>query len=285
MGSRMKPSSDISRLLEIMAALRNPDTGCPWDQEQDFASITPYTLEEAYEVVDAIERGDFADLKDELGDLLLQVVFHAQMAAEKGLFAFPDVVEAITRKLIRRHPHVFGTAQDLSPGEVKALWDEIKQEEKAERRLSREKLGLQADDHQTGFLGGIPPALPALTRAQKLTAKAAKVGFDWPETAQVVDKIHEELEEVKEASSSGERDRIEDEIGDLLFSVTNLARHYGIDPEAALRRTNSKFERRFRSVESALQRQAKSLEDASLDEMERLWVEAKVAERKSDSSL
>ncbi|GEO16869.1 nucleoside triphosphate pyrophosphohydrolase [Microvirga aerophila] len=279
----MKPSSDITRLLEIMAALRNPNTGCPWDQEQDFASITPYTLEEAYEVVDAIERGDFTDLKDELGDLLLQVVFHAQMAAEKGLFAFPDVVEAITRKLIRRHPHVFGEAQDLSPAEVKALWDEIKQEEKAERRLSREKLGLPTDDQQTGFLDGIPPALPALTRAQKLTTKAAKVGFDWPETAQVIDKIHEELEEVKDASSSGEKDRIEDEIGDLLFSVTNLARHYGIDPEAALRRTNSKFERRFRSVESALQRQEKSLEGASLDEMERLWVEAKLAERKPGS--
>ncbi len=283
MGSRMKPSSDISRLLEIMAALRNPDTGCPWDQEQDFASITPYTLEEAYEVVDAIERGDFADLKDELGDLLLQVVFHAQMAAEKGLFAFPDVVEAITKKLIRRHPHVFGEAQNLSPAEVKALWDEIKQEEKAERRLSRERLGLSTEDHQKGFLGGIPPALPALTRAQKLTTKAAKVGFDWPETTQVIDKIHEELEEVKDASSSGDRDKIEDEIGDLLFSVTNLARHYGIDPEAALRRTNSKFERRFRSVESALQRQDKSLNDASLDEMERLWVEAKVAERKPGS--
>jgi ATP diphosphatase len=280
----MKPSSDISRLLEIMAALRNPDTGCPWDQEQDFASIAPYTLEEAYEVVDTIERGDFADLKDELGDLLLQVVFHAQMAAEKGLFAFPDVVEAITRKLIRRHPHVFGDARDLSPAEVKSLWDEIKQEEKAERRLVREKLGLSASDRHLGFLDGIPSALPALTRAQKLTTKAAKVGFDWPETAQVIDKIHEELEEVKDASSSGARDRIEDEIGDLLFSVTNLARHYGIDPEAALRRTNAKFERRFRSVENALRREETSLEEASLDQMERLWVEAKTAERKPGTS-
>jgi ATP diphosphatase len=275
----MKPSSDLSRLLEIMAALRNPDTGCPWDQEQDFASIAPYTIEEAYEVVDAIERGDFADVKDELGDLLLQVVFHSQMAAEKGLFAFPDVVEAITTKLIRRHPHVFGDAGDLSPEEVKILWDEIKQDEKARRREDRERMGLMPEAHETGFLSGIPTGLPALTRAQKLTMKAAKVGFDWPESAQVIDKIHEELEEVKEAASSGDRSRIEDEIGDLLFSVTNLARHYGIDSETALRRTNAKFERRFRSVENALKGQKKSLEQASLEEMEKLWVEAKMTER------
>lgn len=275
----MKPSSDIARLIEIMAALRTPDTGCPWDLEQDFGSIAPYTLEEAYEVVDAIERGDLADLRDELGDLLLQVVFHARMAEEQGAFAFPDVVEAITKKLIRRHPHVFGSTKDLSPEQVKALWDSIKSEEKAQRRLEREKLGLPAESHEAGFLGGIPTALPALTRAQKLTTKAAKVGFDWPEADQAIDKIHEELEEVKEASSSGERDRIEDEIGDLLFSVTNLARHYGIDPESALRRTNAKFERRFGSVEQALKRQGRGLNDASLQEMEELWVLAKTAER------
>jgi nucleoside triphosphate diphosphatase len=275
----MKPSSDITRLIEIMAALRTPNTGCPWDQEQDFASIAPYTLEEAYEVVDAIERGDLADLRDELGDLLLQVVFHARMAEEQGAFAFPDVVEAITRKLIRRHPHVFGNIKELSPEQVKALWDAIKSEEKAERRAEREKLGLPPDSHETGFLGGIPTALPALTRAQKLTAKAAKVGFDWPNASQVIDKIHEELEEVKEASSSGERDRIEDEIGDLLFSVTNLARHYGIDPESALRRTNTKFERRFGSIEQAIKRQGRDLNEASLEEMEKLWVQAKTAER------
>jgi ATP diphosphatase len=275
----MKPSPDIARLLEIMAALRTPVTGCPWDLEQDFASIAPYTLEEAYEVVDAIERGDMADLKDELGDLLLQVVFHARMAEEQGAFAFPDVVEAITRKLVRRHPHVFGDARDLSPGEVKNLWDEIKREEKAERRAARGAMGLPAEAHEAGVLGGVPAALPALTRAQKLTAKAAKVGFDWPDAMQVIEKIHEELEEVKEASSSGERDRIEDEIGDLLFSVTNLARHFGIDPERALRRTNAKFERRFTSVERALRDQGRSLDEASLDEMEELWVEAKHAER------
>lgn len=280
----MKPSSDISRLLEIMAALRTPETGCPWDLEQDFTSIAPYTLEEAYEVVDAIERGDLADLRDELGDLLLQVVFHARMAEEQGAFAFPDVVEAITKKLIRRHPHVFGSIKELSPEEVKSLWDTIKGEEKAERRAARETMGLDLEAHEAGFLGGIPTALPALTRAQKLTAKAAKVGFDWPESVQVIDKIHEELEEVKEASSSGDRDRIEDEIGDLLFSVTNLARHFGIDPERALRRTNAKFERRFKAIETALGQQDRRLDEASLDEMETLWVAAKTAEREPGRS-
>ncbi len=275
----MKPSSDIARLLEIMAALRTPETGCPWDLEQDFASIAPYTLEEAYEVVDAIERGDLADLRDELGDLLLQVVFHARMAEEQGAFAFPDVVEAITRKLIRRHPHVFGETGTLAPEQVRALWDEIKREEKAERRLAREAMGLPSETREAGFLGGVPTALPALTRAQKLTAKAAKVGFDWPDPDQVIEKIHEELEEVKEASSTGNRDRIEDEIGDLLFSVTNLARHFGIDPETALRRTNAKFERRFGAIEQALEKQGRQLNDASLEEMEELWVEAKLAER------
>ena len=280
----MNPSSNIGRLLQIMAALRTPVTGCPWDLEQDFASIAPFTLEEAYEVVDAIERGDLADLKDELGDLLLQVVFHARMAEEQGAFAFPDVVEAITRKLLRRHPHVFGDTRNLSPEEVKNLWDEIKREEKAQRRAARDAMGLSAEAGDGGFLAGIPTALPALTRAQKLTAKAAKVGFDWPDAVQVIEKIHEELEEVKEASSSGERDRIEDEIGDLLFSVTNLARHFGIDPERALRRTNAKFERRFTSVERALRNQGRSLDEASLDEMEKLWVHAKQAEREPGAS-
>jgi len=281
----MKPSTDITRLIEIMAALRTPETGCPWDLEQDFASIAPYTLEEAYEVVDAIERGDLADLRDELGDLLLQVVFHARMAEEQGAFAFPDVVEAITRKLVRRHPHVFGDIKDLSPEDVKSLWDRIKSEEKAERRADREAMGDLPEAHEAGFLGGVPTALPALTRAQKLTSKAAKVGFDWPEATQVIDKIHEELEEVKDASSSGDRDRIEDEIGDLLFSVTNLARHFGIDSERALRRTNAKFERRFKAIERALEAQERSLGEASLDEMERLWVAAKLAERKSGPAL
>ncbi len=274
----MTPSSDISRLLEIMAALRTPGTGCPWDLEQTFASITPYTIEEAYEVADAIDRGDLVDLRDELGDLLLQVVFHAQMAREQGAFEFGDVVEAITTKLIRRHPHVFGEARNLSPAEVKHLWDDIKGAEKDERRERRQALGAPTEPLE-GFLGGIPSALPALTRAQKLTVKAAKVGFDWPETAQVVEKIHEELEEVAEAALSEDRNRLEDEIGDVLFAVANLARHHGIDPETALRRTNAKFERRFGSVERALAAEGKTLDEADLDTMEALWVAAKNAER------
>jgi ATP diphosphatase len=279
----MVPSRDIQRLLDLMAALRTPGTGCPWDLEQDFASIATYTLEEAYEVVDAIERGDMVDLRDELGDLLLQVVFHACMAEQQGHFAFGDVVEAITRKLIRRHPHVFGDARDLTPEEVKKLWDEIKQAEKAERRAERMKADVdQERDSDRGFLSGIPTALPALTRAAKLTAKAAKVGFDWPDPEQVIDKIHEELEEVKEAAAAFERDKVEDEIGDLLFAVTNLARHYNIDPEAALRRTNAKFARRFREIETTLHREGRTLEEADLDEMERLWGEAKAREREKN---
>ncbi|WP_210482972.1 nucleoside triphosphate pyrophosphohydrolase [Microvirga antarctica] len=274
----MTLSSDIARLLEIMAALRTPGTGCPWDLDQTFESITPYTIEEAYEVVDAIQRGDLSDLRDELGDLLLQVVFHAQMAGEQGVFDFGDVVEAITGKLIRRHPHVFGTTRDLSAGEVKTLWDEIKLAEKRDRRETRERLGAPPEPGET-FLGGIPTALPALTRAQKLTAKAAKVGFDWPDPGQVVDKIQEELAEVADAAASGQRDRVEDEIGDLLFAAANLARHYDIDPETALRRTNAKFERRFGFIETALGHRGESLSQASLETMEELWMEAKLAER------
>jgi nucleoside triphosphate diphosphatase len=274
----MLPSRDIHRLLEIMAALRTPGTGCPWDLDQNFASIAPYTLEEAYEVVDAIERGDLVDLKDELGDLLLQVVFHARMAEEQGAFAFGDVVEAITRKLVRRHPHVFGQTRDLSPEAVKALWEEIKQAEKQERRIARTQAG--AVEREEGrFLAGIPSALPALVRADKLTTKAAKVGFDWPDAAQVIDKIKEEIAEVEDAGRSGDHDRIEDELGDLLFAVANLARHHGVDPESALRRTNAKFERRFASIESALKDQGRSLNDAGLEEMEELWLAAKLDER------
>jgi nucleoside triphosphate diphosphatase len=282
----MTPSADIQRLLEIMAALRTPGTGCPWDLEQDFRSIAPYTLEEAYEVVDAIERGDLADLQDELGDLLLQVAFHARMAEERGAFAFGDVVDAITRKLIRRHPHVFGEGRDLAPDEVKVLWDSIKRQEKADRAAARVEGGRDAPGEpgtepgsEPGFLGGIPTGLPALTRAHKLTARAAKVGFDWPDANQVVDKVREELREVEDAVASGDGDKIEDEVGDLLFAVTNLARHLRVDPEAALRRTNLKFERRFHAIETALEAQGRTLEEASLDEMERLWVEAKVNER------
>jgi len=273
----MTPSTDIHRLLDIMAALRDPESGCPWDVRQTFETIAAYTIEEAYEVVDAIRRQDLVDLKDELGDLLLQVVFHARMAEEQGRFSFADVVEAVTRKLIRRHPHVFGDAGHLPVEEVNRLWDRIKQEEREERLAARVAAGIVVEE--PGFLGGIAEALPALARAQKLTARAAKVGFDWPETGQVVAKIHEELEEVREAAEANDPDRLEDEVGDLLFAATNLARHHGIDPEKALRRTNAKFERRFKAIEDGLARAGSSLDRASLDEMERLWVEAKGRDR------
>jgi ATP diphosphatase len=273
----MTPSRDIDGLLRIMAALRTPGSGCPWDLEQDFASIAPYTIEEAYEVADAIQRGDLTDLKDELGDLLLQVVFHARIAEEQGAFAFPDVVEAITRKLIRRHPHVFGEARDLAPDAVKKLWAEIKAQEKAERRQARHKAGLPAETK--GHLTDVPVALPGLSRAMKLTAKAAQVGFDWPEASQVLGKVEEELRETAEATSSGDPEKIEDEIGDLLFAVANLARHHGVDPEAALRRTNEKVLRRFGFVEEALAGENRHPRDATLAEMEALWVAAKEKER------
>jgi ATP diphosphatase len=274
----MKPSSDINRLIEIMAALRTPGTGCPWDLEQTLETIVPYTIEEAYEVADAIERRDLLDLRDELGDLLLQVVFHARMAEEQGVFGFGAVVEAITTKLVRRHPHVFGEARDLSPQDVKGLWDEIKQAEKAERR--RERGTSEEHESPPRLLHGIAKALPALARADKLTRVAAKVGFDWPDTGQVLDKIREELDETEEAIVSRDRDRIEDEIGDLLFAVANLARHCGVDPEMALRGTNAKFERRFAAIEDGLATTGKQLGEASLDEMDELWVAAKRAESK-----
>ena len=270
----MVPSREIERLIEIMAALRRPGSGCPWDLEQTFRTVAPYTIEEAYEVADAIERGNLDDLRDELGDLLLQVVFHARMAEEAGAFAFGDVVEAITAKLVRRHPHVFGEARDLSPDEVKGVWDAIKAAERSARaRASRDAAV------RPGLLDGIAQALPALIRAEKLTRKAATVGFDWPETAQVVDKIHEEIAEVADAVAGGEPERIEDEVGDLLFAVANLARHLKVDAEGALRRANAKFERRFGAIERDLADRGRSLNEASLEEMEQLWSEAKVAER------
>jgi ATP diphosphatase len=271
----MTLAAGIERLLEIMAALRTPSTGCPWDLEQSFETIVPYTLEEAYEVADAVQRGDLEDLKDELGDLLLQVVFHARMAEERGAFAFPDVVEAITSKLIRRHPHVFGKARNLPPAEVKRLWEEIKRAEKAERQARS-----TSENGNTGLLADVPLALPALSRAEKLTRKAATVGFDWPDWNQVVDKIDEELEEIREAAAEGSRARIEDEVGDLLFAAANLARHFGIDAEGALRGANAKFERRFGSIETALAEEGRSPERSNLEEMERLWNEAKVREKR-----
>lgn len=269
----MKPSRDISGLLEIMAALRTPHTGCPWDLEQDFATIAPYTIEEAYEVADAIARGDLADLRDELGDLLLQVVFHARMAQEQGAFAFDDVVQAITEKMLRRHPHVFGDADAPRPDAVKGLWERIKAEEKAARAAQK---GATAPD---GALAGVPTALPAMMRAQKLQTKAGQVGFDWNDPQAVLAKIREETEEVANALARGDQAAAGQEVGDLLFAAVNLARHLDQDAEGLLRSTNRKFERRFGAVESALARQGRSPTQASLQEMDALWDAAKEAER------
>jgi ATP diphosphatase len=271
----MKPSSDIARLIEIMAALRTPGTGCPWDLEQDFAAIAPYTIEEAYEVADAIQRGDFDDLRDELGDLLLQVVFHARMAQEAGRFEFGDVVQAITEKLVRRHPHVFGDTKDLSPDAVKRLWDQIKSQEKAARAARR---GIDA---HAGALAGVPATLPALTRALKLQQKAGKVGFDWNDPHAVLAKIREEADEISAALASGDRAGAAAETGDLLFAVVNLARHLDADPETTLRATNQKFERRFAYIEDALAARGKTPEQSSLEEMDGLWNAAKAAEGKT----
>src|SRR4051812_27065661 len=234
----MQASRDIARLIEIMAALRTPGTGCPSDLEQDFASIAPYTLEEAYEVADAIARGDLGDLREELGDLLLQVVFHARMAQEQDAFDFGGVVEAITEKLIRRHPHVFGEARGLAPAEVARLWDRIKAQEQAAKPP---RPGTEA---RTGALAGVPAGLPALTRALKLQRNAGKVGFDWNDPLAVLAKIREEADEIEAELAAEQRAAAAAEVGDLLFAVVNLARHLDIDPEATLRATNTKFERR-----------------------------------------
>lgn len=259
-----------------MAALRTPVTGCPWDLEQDFASIAPYTIEEAYEVVDAITRGDLDDLKDELGDLLLQVVFHARMAEERNAFAFGDVVEAISNKMIRRHPHVFADKDGkLTPSHVKEAWDRIKAEEKAERAARRPH---QPAEHPS-LLSGVKAGQPALTRAMELQRKASTVGFDWNDPRAVLHKIREEADEIEAALDGGDADELAAETGDLLFALVNLARHVGADPEAALRGTNAKFERRFAYIERALEAQGRSLEGASLEEMDALWNEAKGAER------
>jgi nucleoside triphosphate diphosphatase len=273
----MQPSGDIRRLIEIMAALRDPVDGCPWDVQQTFASIVPFTIEEAYEVADAIERGATEDLREELGDLLLQVVFHARMAEEAGLFDFGGVVEAITAKLVRRHPHVFGDERALSPSEVKALWGRIKADEK------RAKLASTANDGQpqeagSGALDGVPLALPALSRALKLQEKAGKVGFDWNDVRAVLEKIKEEVAEVEAEMGQGSAEALSGEVGDLLFAAVNLARHLKVDPEAALRRANAKFERRFAHIETRLAEGGRTPEGASLDEMERLWAEAKARE-------
>ncbi|MBA8838725.1 nucleoside triphosphate pyrophosphohydrolase [Ochrobactrum sp. RH2CCR150] len=270
----MTPSRNIDRLLEIMAALRDPKTGCPWDVEQSFRSIMPYTLEEAYEVLDAIERDDMDDLREELGDLLLQVVFHARMAEEQGSFDFGNVVEAITHKMIRRHPHVFGDEEARSAGMAKGSWNRIKAEEKAERAERRADLGLDTHENN-GFLDDIPTNFPALVRALKLQQKAAKVGFDWSEAAPILDKISEETAELKEAMAAQDKANITEEYGDLLFAMVNLGRHLEIDAETALIAANDKFKRRFHFIEKTLDEAGNNLDSASLDEMEEIWIEAK----------
>jgi ATP diphosphatase len=272
----MLPSRDITRLIEIMAALRTPQTGCPWDLEQDFSSIAPYTIEEAYEVADAIARGDFDDLRDELGDLLLQVVYHAQMAEEEGRFAFGDVVQAITEKMIRRHPHVFGNARDLSPEAVAALWQQIKAQERAAKAASGKTAA------PSGALSGVPVTLPALTRALKLQEKAGAVGFDWNDPLAVLAKIREEADEIEAELKAGAAVDAAAEVGDLLFAVVNLARHLKADPEHILRGTNGKFERRFASIEAALARDGRTPKDATLEQMDALWDAAKDAEKAAE---
>ena len=268
----------INDLLHLMARLREPQTGCPWDLKQTYASIVPYTLEEAYEVADAIERKDFEHLPGELGDLLFQVVYYSQFGREEGRFDFAQVVDAITSKLIRRHPHVFvdgdlyGKASlgALDEAAIKQRWEEIKAQERAQKAPVPEQLSLLDD---------VPVGMPALTRAVKLQKRAAQVGFDWPDALPVVDKVREELDEVLEAMSQQDPAAIAEELGDLLFVVTNLARHLKVDPETALRAANAKFERRFRFIERRLREQGLALTDVSLEQLEALWVEAKRAEK------
>lgn len=259
---------DLDTLLAIMARLRDPEGGCPWDREQDFATIAPYTLEEAYEVAATISDRDWTALREELGDLLFQVVFHARMAEERGLFAFADVVETIVAKMVRRHPHVFAGKEGIDSAERQTqAWEEMKAAERAGKRA------------EGGVLAGVPLALPALARAVKLQVRAGTVGFDWKSAPAVADKIAEEARELAEADKSGDRSRVAEELGDLLFAVANLARHLNVDPEGALRAANAKFVRRFRAIEKALADKGQTPAEATLDEMEALWREAKDREK------
>ena len=268
----------LQDLLNLMARLRDPQYGCPWDVKQTYATIVPFTLEEAYEVADAIEREDYEHLQGELGDLLFQVVYYSQLAREEGRFEFDGVVDGITRKLIRRHPHVFPTGDLYAPldtprldeHQVKERWEQIKAEERAENA----GVGVQLS-----LLDDVPAALPALSRAAKLQKRAAGVGFDWPEPLAVLDQVRLELDEVLEAMASGDSAAIADEIGDVLFSVVNLARHLKVDPENALRSANQKFDRRFRFIEQALRDTHRSIEDCTLEDMDALWGEAKRQEK------
>jgi nucleoside triphosphate diphosphatase len=268
----MAPHDCIGRILEIMAALRTPATGCPWDLAQTFASIARYTIEEAYEVADAIARKDMEDLRDELGDLLLQVVFHSRMAEEAGAFAFADVAQGLVDKLVRRHPHVFGNDRARDPEHVESLWKRIKAEEQAQ------KSARMGGRQNRGILADVPVALPALTRAYKLQTKAGEVGFDWRDARTVLAKIDEEAREIEVELVNGCRQSAAAELGDLLFAVVNLARHLDVDPEAALDGANRKFESRFSAIEKGLRERGKTPNEASLQEMEDLWNEAKAAE-------
>ncbi len=262
-----RPGGGLPRLLGIMRRLRDPESGCPWDIEQDFASIAPYTIEEAYEVADAIEREDWADLRGELGDLLLQVVYHAEIGAERGLFDFHSVADQIAEKMVARHPHVFGGEnREKSAAQQVRDWEAIKAAERAARA-------------ERGVLDGVAKNLPALTRAEKLQKRAARVGFDWDDPRAVLAKLAEESAELVEARERLTRDQVEEEMGDLLFVMANLARHLGVDPEQALRRTNAKFERRFREIERELQAQGKPIEEATLAEMDALWDEARARDK------
>ena len=264
--SPLEMLQQLDRIIEIMRRLRDPETGCPWDVEQNFATIAPYTIEEAYEVADAIQRGDVDDIRDELGDLLLQVVFHARIAEEAGLFTLADVARGICEKMIERHPHVFGDETRPEVAQQSRRWEDIKAAERARRG-------------QTGVLDDVAAGLPPMLRALKLQKRAARVGFDWPDIAPVIDKLHEETEELRDELAQTQVDmaKVEDEVGDVLFVAVNLARQAGIDPETALMACNAKFENRFRYIEQQVEKNGKKLKETSLEEMESYWQAAKQA--------
>lgn len=283
--SDTKPAT-LADLVAVMAALRTPVTGCPWDLEQTFETIAPYTIEEAYEVADAIARGDTADLKEELGDLLLQVVYHSRLAEEQASFKLDDVIAGITAKMIRRHPHVFGDDAARSAGAAKGFWEAIKATEKAAKAAERARLGIAAPAASSTVLGDVPLGMTALTRAVKLQTKAAAVGFDWPDTGPVFDKVREEVAELQAevaAATDNQREMagtaLEEEYGDLLFVMANLARHLRLDPEAALRRANDKFTRRFRAIEQELAQRGRTPAESTLAEMDAIWNEVRAADK------
>ncbi|MCI5105194.1 MAG: nucleoside triphosphate pyrophosphohydrolase [Pseudomonadales bacterium] len=284
-GRDFEARSDIEKLLAIMAMLRDGESGCPWDLEQSIASLVPYTLEEVYEVVDAIEKQDMVDLEDELGDLLFQVVFYAQIASEDGHFNFADIARAITRKLIRRHPHVFpggevtnfGSKPELSSDQVVTNWEAIKKQEREEKQARRGSVA--ANEQASSVLNDVPRALPAMERAKKLQSRAASHGFDWTEIPPVLAKLKEEIGELEEALQSGDKAHLQHELGDVFFAAINLSRHCGLEPELALRQANNRFETRFHWIEAALESQGRKLDDTPLDELDALWDAAKRQEQ------